>query len=73
MKDYRKTVIADMKALRQAVKNVYRDIEEANLDYYLNERCSQEVADSYPFDKSLDEQCQAIMNWVDDILDDIDK
>lgn len=73
MRDYRKTVIADMKALRQAVKNVYRDIEEANLDYYLNERCSQEVADSYPFELSLDVQCMAIMTWVDDILYDIDK
>lgn len=73
MKDNRKTVITDLTALRKAIKNVYRDIEEASLDYYLNERCSQAVDDAYPFEKSLDEQCQAIMNWIDEILDDVNR
>lgn len=64
--------IKGLSGIYDGLAMLFEAVQDDKVAEYLNEKCSEKVADLYPFEKSLDEQIWAIMNWIVAIEEDLE-
>lgn len=64
--------IKGLSGIYDGLSMLFEAVQDDKVATYLNENCSEKVAELYPFEKSLDEQIWAIMNWIVAIEEDLE-
>lgn len=64
--------IEGLSGIYDGLAALFETVQDDKVADYLNESRSEKVADLYPFEKSLDEQIWAIMNWIVAIEEDLE-